>query len=303
MTALLESASYRVNRFLHILTTMRFVVFLTLALGPHAYGQCLPPEQIREILANLEAYAVKVDLPGSGDDGSGFLLRSNLGVEAVTAHHVVVDDRDQQPASCEGSDEVPADATKLLASTFNFHRSQPVPRLPIQFPTRAPHFSVEHDLVKMPLPGTSFRGLEPQPAERPLAQGEEIVIAGYPVAKNRGFMRHRCEFKGYGEGLNTTDHSAYELHCPNVDYDLAAMSGGIAVSTCTGKVVGAVSYQDYHVKCPDSGDPRSVYVAPLIRNQAGQIAFGPPKVRALPEVAHRVLPSSQTQFILGHGVR
>ncbi len=304
MTTGLESVLFCVSPILQFPYRMKIWVFLSLLLSPLVtYGQCLPPEQIRQIVSNLQEYVVKVDVEGSEDDGSGFLLNSNLGVEAVTAHHVVVDDRGMEPTSCEDSDPPPSDPLKLLASTFHFHSSQGQPKLPIHFSNREPHFSVQGDLVKAPLPDSGFRGLEAQPADQPLAKGEGVIIAGFPLAKGRRFMQHLCEFKGYGEGLNTEKHSAYRLHCPKVGYDIAAMSGGIAISTCTGKVVGAVSYQNYHAKCPQSGDPRSVFIAPLTRNQAGQIAFGPPKVGPPAQMVQRLPRESATQFILGHGVR
>lgn len=283
---------------------MRFLIFLFILFCRPAFAvQCLPADQIEALMNRLEDYTVKIDIAGSGDDGSGFLVASNLGTELVTAHHVVVDDRTHKASSCDEDDSLPLNAKALMPATATLQQPRPQTKIAVQFGTSAPHFSAEHDLLKLPLRGPGFSGLMVKHLNRPLYNGENVVIAGYSFGKNRRFVKHRCKFKRYGEALYTSKISAYELHCPGIDYDIEGMSGGIAISACTGHVIGAVSYQNFEKNCPDPGDAREVYVAPLNRNSAGQITLGPAKPPIGADATQKPRLTKSSSTLRSDGVR
>jgi hypothetical protein len=89
-------------------------------------------------------------------------------------------------------------------------------------------------------------------------------------------MQHSCKFIGYGDSAESDTTPTYSLRCKNVDYDLAGMSGGVAISACSGKVIGALSTQDFG-ECHKRGDKTFVSIAPLSQDRDGKIRFGLPK--------------------------
>jgi hypothetical protein len=119
--------------------------------------------------------------------------------------------------------------------------------------------------------------LEVAPGAAVPALGEAVLVAGYPATLGR-YAVIECVMAGYAESLSNPANAAYVLDCPGATYDIAGMSGGPIVSLCSGKVVGAVSWQDYDEDCPRRGDKRKVGAAIVFSDAAGKTSFGVPAV-------------------------
>lgn len=250
--------------------TMTVLAFVLFSGAVQALAQdCLPQAHINAILSKMEDSMARLKTQSDDDEylGSGFLLKSSTGTYMITAHHVV-HDAPVAPA-CE------SDSVRGVLNPLNLLPAQSKFGI-LSFSTRAPDISVDDDLVRSPMPARlnlKLNGLEAESSLRPPQLEEKIIVAGFPDAKGRKYMRHECRFQGYTQSLNSETVPAYALDC-DIDYDIAAMSGGVAISACTGKVIGALSAQEFEQSCGNTGTPRFVQIAPVSINPEGQILFG-----------------------------
>jgi hypothetical protein len=232
-------------------------------------AECISAAARAALLRKIRLATVQIDMPD--EEGSGFLLRSTRGIELVTAHHVV--DRRKYGEGCA---DTPSRSLGFRAPRVNFAKGQPRRAVYPKFTDTPEDLSRENDLVKTKLEGLNYAALEALAADQLPGLGEEIVIAGHPAAKHEKYMQHSCKFIGYGDSAESAKMPTYSLRCKSVDYDLAGMSGGVAISACTGKVIGALSTQDFG-ECNKTGDKTFVSIAPLNQNRDGKIALGLPK--------------------------
>lgn len=239
-----------------------------LLLGPEvSRADCISASERADLLRKIKMATVQIDV--NEEEGSGFVLNSDRGAELITAHHVI----DDQRGAGEGCGGAAGHSVGLRVPTVHFTKGQPLKKARPNFSTA----EVDHiaDLAKVKLDARRYRALTAESSDRLPNLGEEILIAGHPGAKNEKYTQHSCRFIGYGDSLNSVSNPTYSLRCDGVDYDLAGMSGGVAISACTGRVIGALSSQDTSA-CHKRGDKTYVSIAPL-HAQHGEIRFGLPK--------------------------
>ncbi len=286
-----------------------FLLFSLIATAQaFAAEQCLSASQLRQVVANLPRSVTGYEAREDGENvnlGSGFLVSSNLGVEMVSALHVVAKGAPGAPAEdpCAPDNPIPNPPTLLPGENLTFHPSTGVRSIEnFRFSTAPHNISFENDTVKIALPNRTRRlpGLEVESSSRGTpAPEEEIIIAGFPEAKSRTYQSHKCVYKGLTESVTSADASHYQLNCPDLNYDLEGMSGGVAISACTGRVIGVVSAQEFSAACArNPGNAQTVQIAPISRNPADQIVFGIPNLRPGVPVSR-----GQSEFMTGDGVR
>jgi hypothetical protein len=208
-------------------------------------------------------------LRGGGSSGSGFFIREASGGWLLTAHHVPENGR---PGSGSGCQKVSAPPD--VRTRFDLLRMSAGKRS-FDFAVEPGRFDWGNDLVRTPADAPV--ALEVAPGAAVPALGEAVLVAGYPATLGR-YAVIECVMAGYAESLSNPANAAYVLDCPGATYDIAGMSGGPIVSLCSGKVVGAVSWQDYDEDCPRRGDKRKVGAAIVFSDAAGKTSFGVPAV-------------------------
>lgn len=248
------------------------LLFIAVYAGQTLATECISPKARAALLVRIQKSVVQMDTP-SDEEGSGFLLKSSNGTELVTAHHVL----DKVVGAGKGCDGKAGKSQGLQIPTVNFKPGQPHKSLKPKFNSSKKNLSVPNDIIKTTLGGKNYAALEAQGGDRLPAMDEEIIIAGHPSAKTEEYTQHTCKFIGYGNSIASDAHATYSLQCNGVDYDIAGMSGGVAISACTGKVIGAVSAQDYDPECGKQGDQKHVSISPLSLSNGGAIEFGLPK--------------------------
>jgi hypothetical protein len=207
-----------------------------------------------------------VRLGAGAGQGSGFFLKASDGGWLVTAHHVP--ERAPGPA---GSGCAKVSPPVDIRTRFDLERVRSG-RRHFEFSVQPGRFDYGNDVVLTPADHDVMLETGGVPA-----LGEEVLVAGYPATLGR-YATLRCSMAGYAESLRDPANASYVLDCPDASYDIAGMSGGPIVSLCTGKVIGAVSWQDFDEDCPRRGDKRKVGAANIFADAAGKAAFGVPAV-------------------------
>lgn len=237
--------------------------------------KCISKAELEKRLKEVQAATVKLtySYQGQSAQGSGFFVQSDKGTELVTAHHVA----STSDAGCSSAGWDP-ESLKLAQVGVHFS-NKTKSNVRAKFNVRPGDYDWGNDLIKTSFNASGRPSLSVQSKDHPPTIEDEIIILGYPSAKNGKYMRHHCKMRGYSSS-NDNDSPVYALKCRDINYIIGGMSGGPAISACTGKVLGAVSSQSYDdekdpkKRCVHNGDPNVVFVSPVFQDSSQKVLFG-----------------------------